>query len=378
MENIIYFDNSSTTLPCAQAIKNINDALSFTWGNPSSLHTKGIDAEQIISLARQDIAQLIKSSENEIYFTSGGTEANNLALFGAVNSRKKRGNRIVTTAIEHPSVLYCMKQFEKDGFEVIYLKPDINGVISEDKIKDAITKDTILVSIMLVNNEVGSLGPVAFAGNIIKQMGVPALLHTDCVQAFGKIPIDVKKLNVDLLTASAHKIHGPKGVGFLYKKNSSTISPLFFGGGQERGLRSGTEAVPMISGFGGAISELGSIETNLEKVKELWHYAKRKIEDTGLATINSPDNCLPYILNISVMGYRSETLLHALDAKNIFVSSGSACSKGNKSYVLSSMGFNAKRIDSALRISFSRYNTKEEIDIFCEALKDICSSLRKA
>lgn len=379
MDKIIYFDNSSTTKPCDTAIKYLNNALTVNWGNPSSLHSMGIDAEREIALTRKAVADIISSSPEEIYFTSGGTEANNIAIFGTVSALKKRGTRIVTSQIEHPSVLEPIKKLERDGFEVIYLKPDGNGTISVDDINAAVNKSTILVSLMLVNNETGATLPVKAAAEAIKRSGSPALLHSDGVQAFGKMPIDVNKLGIDLLSASAHKIHGPKGVGFLYRRKHKNIHPLTLGGGQENGLRPGTENVPLISAMRGAIEELGNIGKNLADVSGLFEYAKQKIIDTFPdAEINSSNNGLPYILNISLNTHRSETILHYLDERNIFISSGSACAKGQKSHVMTAMGYNNKRIDSALRLSFNRYNTSEEIDRFCEVLKNACETLRKA
>lgn len=379
MEKIIYFDNSSTTKPCETAIKYLNDALCKNWGNPSSLHSLGIQAEEQLLLACQSVSDIICCSPEEIYFTSGGTESNNLAIRGAVSALKKRGNRIVTSKIEHPSVLEVMKCLENDGFEVIYLSPDCNGVVSAEDISRAVTKNTILVSLMLVNNETGAIQPIKAAADAIKNVGSPALLHCDAVQAFGKMPIDVNSLGIDLLSASAHKIHGPKGVGFLYKRKQKNIHPLLFGGGQQKGLRPGTENIPLICAFRGAVEELGNINSSLAFVSELFRYASQKITETfPLSDINSTECGLPYVLNFSLNTHRSETVLHYLDSFGIYISSGSACAKGQKSHVMTAMGFDNKRIDSALRISFNRFNTKEEIDKFCLVLKGACETLRKA
>ena len=378
MKSVVYLDNSATSMPCQKAIDNINSALCENWGNPSSLHLMGLNAEIELSDARRIVAKSIGANDDEIFFTSGGTEANNIAIFGAAAARKKRGNRIVTTTIEHPSVLEPIKTLEAQGFEVIYLKPDKNGVVSESDIYNAINEKTILVSIMLVNNEVGSIQPIKVAADAIKKTGAPALLHCDAVQAFGKLNINVASLGVDLLSASGHKIHASKGVGFLYKKKNVHIANLIYGGGQEKGLRSGTEALPLISGLKGAIEEIGNINNNLSKITELRDYAINKLTQNENIVINSAKNSLPYILNISVVGYRSETLLHFLEACDIYVSSGSACAKGHKSYVLNEIGLDAKRIDSALRISFSRFSKKEDIDKLYQALHKACSILRKA
>lgn len=378
LDKIIYLDNSSTTKPCQGAVREINRCLTENWGNPSSLHLMGFAAETEMTNARIAVSKLLHCREDEIFFTSGGTEANNIAILGAVSAGKRRGNRIVTTAIEHPSVLNVFEKLKNDGFEVVYLHPDENGTIPESELESAINKDTILVSMMLVNNEVGSVLPVEKISAIIKKVGSPALIHCDAVQGFGKMPIDVKKLGVQLLTLSGHKIHGPKGVGVLFKAKGVNLKESVFGGGQEKGLRSGTEGVPAICGLLGAVNDLHDITKSLAYITELNSYARSVLTGTGLVKINSPENALPYILNISVSGYKSETLLHFLESKNIFVSSGSACSKGVKSYVLREMGINDKEIDSSLRISFCKNNTKEEIDILANELKNAAKILKRA
>ncbi len=375
---MIYLDNSATTKPCETAIKYINLALCENWGNPSSLHTVGVFAEELLNKSRKALAQSINASPQEIYFTSGGTEANNIAVLGAARKLKRRGNRIVTTAIEHPSVKETVDALENEGFEVIRLKPQKNGVISSEDLFAAINDKTILVSIMLVNNEIGSVQPVSLAREAIIKSGAPALLHTDAVQAYGKLPVNVKNLGVDLLSVSGHKIHAPKGIGFLYIKKGVSLSPTVFGGGQESGVRSGTQPMPNIAGLLGACEELPDISAQLTKQKQLRDYCADKLNSLGFITINSDENCLPYILNISVNGYKSETVLHFLEGENIFVSSGSACAKGKKSYVLESIGLSNQQIDSFLRLSFSRFNNEQEIDKLCEALISATKFLRKA
>ncbi len=378
MKDITYLDNSATTKPCEKAIEYMNNAVCENWGNPSSLHTVGINAEELIFSAKEVCANAISCRSDEIYFTSGGTEANNLAIMGAVNARTKRGNRIVTTQIEHPSVLETIKSLEQKGFEVIYLKPNENGQVSEADITEAVNKNTILVSIMLVNNEIGTVQPIKAAAKAIKSVGAPALLHCDAVQGFGKINIKVNDLGVDLLTFSGHKIHAPKGIGVLFKKKGVNLSPIIFGGGQQDGVRPGTESVPLISALEGAISSLPNVDESNKKAQALCDYAKQKLLETEVVCLNSPPNAIPYILNVSVLGYRSETLLHFLDAQGVFVSSGSACSKGKLSYTLSALGLDNKRIDSALRISFSRDNTKEDIDKLCSAIVMATKKLKRA
>lgn len=378
MKEHIYLDNSATTRVCKTAVENISRCLSECYGNPSSLHSLGVEAQIEVDLTRESVASLLSCRSDEVYFTCSGTEANNTAIFGAVTARSKRGKRIVTTTIEHPSVLECMKKLETDGFEVIRLAPQKNGVISEDELRNAINSNTILVSIMLVNNETGAIQPVSVARSAIDNCKAPALLHCDAVQAFGKMKINVQSLGADLLTASGHKIHGPKGIGVLYKKKGVHITPLILGGGQEAGLRSGTESVPLISGLRGAIEELPDTAAALKKINELNIYAREVLTKTDFIKINSPESALPYVLNISVPGYRSETLLHFLEAKGIYVSSGSACAKGHGSYVLNEMGLKQTEVDSALRISFSRFNKKEEIDKLCDALSEAKAKLRSS
>lgn len=374
---MIYLDNSATTKPCEKAINALNYALNEVWGNPSSLYNLGLDAENLINDTRAKIADMINAREDEIYFTGSGTEANNLSIIGAVNLMKRRGKRIVTTSVEHPSVLNTCKYLSEQGFEVTYIKPEPDGNLSAEKVLSAVDEKTILVSVMLVNNETGCIFPVSDIVEGLKSKKSIALMHTDCVQAFGKMPIDLSELGVDLLTASGHKIHGPKGIGILYKKKNLNIKPIIYGGGQEKGLRSGTESVPLIAALGGAVDEL-TVNATLNKVKELHSYAYNKLSAIDGILINSPkENTLPFVINISVKGLRSETLLHFLEKKEIYVSSGSACSKGKGSHVLNEMGLGNDRTDSALRISFSRFNTTDEIDALCKSLTEAQNTLRK-
>ena len=376
MEHIAYLDNSSTTKPSKRAVEYITRALESNWGNPSSLHRIGMEAEIALNDARECIAHTVNARADEIFFTGSGTEANNTALLSVLKA-KSRGGRIITTAIEHPSVLETAKRLEDYGFEVICLKPDSNGIIPITELENALTDNTLLVSMMLVNNETGAVQPVEKAAALTRHIAPLALFHCDAVQGYGKLSVNVKRLGVDLLSASGHKIHGPKGIGFLYCKKGVHISPLITGGGQERGMRSGTESTPLIMGLMGAAEELPKPETQLKIQQELFDYTRDRLLKIG-ALINSPEGCLPYILNISLVGYRSETLLHFLESRNVFVSSGSACAKGHGSYVLNEMGLEPKRVDSALRISFSRYNTKEDADMLVSALEEAKKQLRKA
>jgi cysteine desulfurase len=373
----IYFDNSSTTRVCREAAEKVMEVMTKDYGNPSSLHAKGFRAEQELRASREAVASLLGAQPEEIYFTSGGTESNNIALFGAARARRKRGNRIVTTAVEHPSVLNTMKRLEKDGFAVVYLKPDAQGKIDPEQVREAVTPDTILVSMMRVNNEVGSILPVEAAADAIEAANAPALLHVDAVQAFGKLPLHVRKLRADLMSVSGHKIHGPKGIGALFLRRGVHIEPLTYGGGQEKNIRPGTESVPLIAGLGAAVRALPDLETELAAIRELNGFCRAGLSKIEGITVNSPDDALPYILNFSAGGVRAETMLHFLSGREIYVSSGSACSRGRESHVLKAMGLPEERIGSALRLSFCRFNTKKEAEIFLAALREGLASLTK-
>lgn len=372
-----YLDNSATTKPSKACIDAVNKMLTESWGNPSSLHALGVDSAKEIILARTAVAESLGAEKEEIIFTSGGTEANNLALFGAVKAKKRLGNRIVTTAIEHESVLQSAQELEKQGFEVIYLQPDKYGFITEEQIKEAVNDKTILVSIMYVNNEVGSVMPVEKIRRIVTRVNSPALIHIDCVQTYGKLPIHVKKLGVDLATVTAHKIHGPKGVGALYvNKTANLTNQNFagsFGGEQERKMRPGTESAPLIAGFGAAVKEIDLSKQQKDKIKELNAYTKENLSKIDGIKFNSSEKASPYIINIYVPTFmRSQTILQELSSNyNVYVSNGSACAKGKKSHVLSAMGLSNEVLDKSIRISFSRYNTKEEVDLLVSALKEL-------
>lgn len=373
-----YLDNSATTRICSQAVDKITYIINNIYGNPSSLHSKGFQAEKEITSARRSVAALLGADASEIFFTSGGTEANNLAVFGAARARKRLGNRIVTTAVEHSSVYESCKELEKDGFEVVFIQPNEDGNITPQKISDAVNQKTILVSIMMVNNETGAIFPVEMVKRIITRKSAPALFHCDAVQAFGKISVKPAKIGADLMTVSSHKIHGPKGSGALFVKKGTHIKPILYGGEQEKKLRPGTEALPLICGFGAAAECVGNIKENLRRVTELRDYALEKLTELDGVVVNSPKDALPYILNISVLGIRSETMLHFLESREIYISSGSACAKGKKSHVLTAMGLPRNITDSALRISFSKFSEKEEVDALVEAVAFGISTLVRA
>lgn len=369
----VYLDNSATTKPCKEATAAVLNALEENYGNPSSLHNIGIEAAKAVIRARQSIADMLACEKDEIFFTSGGTEANNLAVFGAAYANRRKGNRIVTTAIEHESVMQSIDRLEEEGFEVIRLMPDKSGNISLRDLAEAINEKTILVSMMYINNEVGSVLPVEKIKKLVLKAGAPALIHTDCVQAFGKTEVKPKKLGADLVTITAHKIHGPKGVGALYIKKGVRILPRTFGGEQEKKIRPGTEASPLIMGFGAAVAALPDLKEQSRKITELNSYAKSKLKETDGIIINSGDEASPYIINLYIPTFmRSQTVLQELSANyGICVSNGSACAKGKKSHVLSAMKLSSEIIDKSIRISFSRYNTKEDINRLIDALKDI-------
>ncbi len=369
----VYLDNSATTAPCPEAVEAVNFMMTENFGNPSSLHGAGISAMKEIISARESIAKALSCEKDEIFFTSGATEANNLAIFGAAYANRRRGNRIVTTAIEHESVMQSIDRLEEVGFEVIRLMPDGHGFISEKELEEAINDKTILVSMMYINNEVGSILPVEKIKKIATRKNAPALIHIDCVQAFGKIPVRPKKLGADLASVTAHKIHGPKGSGALYIRKGVNISPRTFGGEQEKRIRPGTEASPLIAGFGAAVNALPDLKKQSEYISGLNTYARERLGEIDGLIFNSADNASPFILNIYIPSFmRSQTVIQELSAKyGIYVSSGSACAKGKRSHVLTAMHLPDERIDKSIRISFCRSNTKEDIDILADALKEL-------
>ena len=374
----VYLDNSATTMVCRESEKEIIKLLTKKYGNPSSLHSKGLEAEKEIRESKNIISKMVGCDSGEIYFTSGGTESNNLAIFGSIKSKGKYGNKIVTTSIEHSSVIESMQELEKQGYNVVYLEPGDDGKISRSQIFEAVTPDTILISIMMVNNEIGTIQPVDDIKKIVALKKSPALIHVDAVQAFGKIPVKVNKIGADLISITAHKLHGPKGVGALYVSKKARILPIMFGGEQQKKLRPGTEPSALIAGFGAAVGCLPDMTKEYESIMELRNYCANRLSKIDIIKINSPESALPYILNFSVEGIRSETMLHYLASNEIYVSSGSACAKGKKSHVLKALGLSDRRVDSAIRVSFSRYNTMEDVDILIDSLKKGIKTLVKS
>ena len=367
-----YLDNSATTKPDKAVADKIYEMLTVNFGNPSSFHKEGLNANLELRAAREKIANALSCESEEIYFTSGGTEANNLAILGAAEAGKRKGKRIVTTAIEHESVLQSVDELEKQGFEVIRLMPDKQGRITEQQVFDAVNSDTILVSMMYVNNEVGSIMPVKSIKKAVKRANAPALIHIDCVQAFGKLEVKPLKLGADLVTVTAHKIHGPKGVGALYLKKGTRILPRVFGGEQEKKLRPGTEAIPLIAGFGVAADLIPDLKKQSEKIKEINAYAKEGLLTVPGVKINSGDDASDYIINLFVPTFMtSQTVVQHLSSKyGVYVSNGSACAKGKRSHVLTAMKLDDKIIEKSIRVSFSRTTTKGDIDEFVNAIKE--------
>lgn len=366
----IYLDNAATTKPCREAVKAVTDCMTENYGNPSSLHTKGLNAQLAVDNVRKIIARAIAADPACIYFTSGATESNNLAVIGAAGAYGKRKPKIVTTSIEHASIKRTMDHLEEMGYEIVRISPDRNGQITHEQIINAVDERTCLVSIMMVNNETGYILPVRRAFYGIKKMFPQCITHTDAVQGFMKIPFKVSELNADIVSLSGHKIHAGKGVGALYLKKGIRLEQRIFGGSQEKGIRSGTENVPMIAGMGAAVKVLcGNINQRYEKVQKLKNMLCQRLSEIEGVYINSGEECSPYIVNISVTGIRSEIMLHYLEERDIYVSSGSACSKGAKSGVLTEFGINDRLADSALRISLCSENTVQELRILAENIE---------
>ena len=365
-----YLDNSATTPLCPEAAEAMQDAVTHFWGNPSSLHRLGLEAEHLLARSRADVAASLHCAPGEITFTSGGTESNNLALFGAAAALKRRGRRIVTSSVEHSSIAESAAELQNRGFDVVYLGVDSQGRVPEQELMRLITKDTILVSLMAVNNEVGAVQPIDAVRRALRAVNAPALIHCDAVQAYGKLPVNPQRLGVDLLTVSAHKIHGPKGAGALFVRRGVRISQIMFGGSQEQKLRPGTEAVPAIAGFAAAARAIPDLQQSLQYAAGLRDRLVQGLSTMEGVKINSPADALPYLTNISLPGLQSETMLNFLSERGVYVSAGSACAKGKKSRVLRAMSLSDADIAGALRISLSRYNTWEEIDAFLFALNE--------
>ena len=380
----VYLDNSATTMAYRSVGELVQKVMCEDYGNPSSMHNKGVEAEKYIKEAKETFARLWKVQEKEVYFTSGGTESDNMALIGAARANKRAGNHLITSSIEHPAIINTMRFLEEEeGFRVTYLPVDQYGRIRLDALQEALCEDTILVSIMYVNNEVGSVQPIQEAASIVKAYNKDILFHVDAVQGFGKYKIYPKKLKVDMCSISGHKIHGPKGVGTLYIGENVKIRPIVYGGGQQHDMRSGTENVPGIAGLGVAAGLIynSAFDEKIQKMYDLRSYFIEELQKLPDVTING---CMgresaPHIVSASFRGVRAEVLLHALEDRKIYVSSGSACSsnKPGLSNTLVAIHLDPDLLDSTIRFSFSFETTKEELDMTLEVLKEQLPVLRK-
>ena len=370
---MIYLDNSATTKPCCEAVEAMTNALTVGWANPSALYGFGIDAAHALRTARHQVAAAMGAEPDRVFFTSGGTEADNWAIFGTVKRLGKRGKHIITTAIEHHAILNCMKDLESQGYEVTYLQPDSLGNISLADLKAALRKDTILVSIMMVNNEVGSVMPIAQMAKLTHKLCPDAYFHTDAVQGFLKIPFAAKTLGADLISVSSHKIHGPKGAGALYvSPRLRSFPPYLYGGGQEGGFRSGTEATPAIFGFAAAATAgAATFREDVAKEKQLLHALVEKLQTVEGLQINGAHDA-PHILSLSIPGVPTQNSLNVLQDAGICVSAGSACAKGHRSHTLTAMGLRPETMDGSFRVSLCRDTTWEELEKLAEVIeKDI-------
>ncbi len=373
----VYLDNSATTKPCEKAFKKAIEMCSENYFNPSSLHMGGFNAKKELDSARCEVSRLLGCGVNELFFTPSGTVANYTAILGTARAKKREGKKIVTSLLEHPSVLKNVELLVEQGFEAVFLKPDINGKVNLQELSNVIDTNTILVSLMAVNNEVGSIQDISKVKQIIRDNKSKAYFHCDAVQAFGKIDLKPKKLGIDLMSMSAHKIHGLKGSGALFVNSGVRIAPAICGGGQENGLVSGTESMPSICAFGEAVKDIGNIQKNLAYVNELKSYFIDKLSYLERVYVNSPSDSLPYIINISVEGVPSQVMLNSLSAMGIYVSAGSACAKGHRSDVLTAMGISPARIDSAIRISLSKTTTTKDMDLLYNGIYETVKRVRR-
>ena len=365
-----YLDNAATTRVLPEAAEAAVHAMCEEFGNPSSLHRMGLEASHLLEDSRRTVASALGCLPEEVYFTACGTESTNISLRGAAHLNRHKKGRIITTEIEHAATVNTAKQLAADGFDVVFLAPDATGHITPEVLSEALTEDTILLSCQLVNNEIGTVLPIQALTAAIKKKAPKALVHCDGVQAFGKLPMRVRPMDVDLLTVSGHKIHAPKGCGALYVKKGVRILPRAFGGGQERGLRPGTEATPAIAAFGAAAAAVPELAGQRARFEELMNRLLAGLERQEEILLHRPARHAPYILNLSVPGIRSETLLHFLAQRGVYVSSGSACSRGKSSPVLAALGLPPAEIDSALRVSLSRDNDEEDIDRFLAGVEE--------
>ena len=369
---MIYLDNSATTKPCKEAVEAVTNALTENWGNPSALYDFGIETARLLRSARAKVAAAMGAEADRVFFTSGGTEADNWALLGTVKRFGKRGKHIITTAIEHHAILNCAKELEAQGFEVTYLQPDALGRISLDTLKSALRKDTILVSVMMVNNETGAVMPISQMAKLTHKLCPEAVFHTDAVQGFLKVPFSAKTLGADLISVSSHKIHGPKGVGALYiSPRLKSFPPLLVGGGQESGYRSGTEGTPAIFGFAAACAAgAQSLRQDIAHEKELINTLAEKVSAMEGILINGAHEA-PHILSLSIPGVPTQNSINILQESGICVSAGSACAKGHRSHVLTAMNLKPEIIDSSFRVSLCKDTTEEDIRALIDGIQRI-------
>lgn len=374
----IYFDNSATTQVSPLAAQKALEMMTEDYGNPSSLHRRGFLAEQALAAAREDLAGILRVKREEVFFTSCGSEGNNLAVLGAALAAKRRGNKVVTTAVEHESVLAPVRHLSENGFETVLLPPTAEGIVTPEAVEEAVDEKTVLLSVMLVNSETGAVNDIVSITQAARRKNPGVIVHCDCVQGFGKLFVLPAVWGVDIVTVSGHKIHAPKGIGAVYVKKGTRIHPLYYGAGQEGGLHPGTENTPGACAFAAAAKDLwAGRDENMERFRTLRGQLLKNLENIPEACINSPGNGAPYIVNLSLPGIRSEVMIHYLERQGISVSSGSACSKGAKSHVLTAMGLPPRRIDSAIRVSFCRDNTPDQVDTFCLWLARGCKELAK-
>ncbi len=376
-----YLDNSATTKVAPEVVEIMNKVFLEDYGNPSSLHKMGFEAEKYVNEAIDTFSKILKCNKKNIVFTSGGTESNNTAIIGTALFKESRGKHIITTEIEHPAVSEPVSFLEKRGWEIDRLSVNSEGLVDPEELKEKLRPDTVLVSIMHVNNEIGAVEPIEELGNIIKDKAPECFFHVDDIQGFGKLKMDIKRSNIDFLSASAHKIHGPKGVGLLFVSDrASHIPPMMMGGGQQSGMRSGTVNVPGIAGFAEAVKCLyENIDGSFDKIKDLRDFFTGELLKIPDTRINGGENVSPYIVSLSVKGVRSEVLLHALEDKGVYVSAGSACSSHKKhgSVTLKAIGFTDKEAEETVRFSFSCHTTKEELEYALECLNEIVPGLRR-
>ena len=367
---MIYLDNSATTKPCKEAVEAMTFALTEGWANPSALYGFGIDASRELRAARVKVAAAMGAEPDRIFFTSGGTEADNWAILGAAGRFGKKNKHIITTAMEHHAVLNTMKALEAQGFEVTYLQPDALGRVTAEDLKKALRKDTFLVSIMMVNNEVGSVMPIQQMARLTHKLCPDALFHTDAVQGFLKVPFQAKTLGADLITVSSHKVHGPKGAGALYiTPRLKSFPPMIHGGGQENGFRSGTEATPAILGFAAACAAMApTMKADTERERALLEAAVQKLEKIPGVRINGAHEA-PHILNLSIPGVPTQNTINILQEKGICVSAGSACAKGHRSHTLTAMRLSPETMDGSFRVSLCRDNTAEELELLMDTIE---------